>query len=99
MAPEETRPMTDERDRSGFPNQPYTGEPERGEGGMREGNPRDPNGRDPQQHRPFGDQDQGMHRGPRRSRYGRRRMPGDGPGNGPANGPGNGPGSGPNDYA
>ncbi|HUA53688.1 MAG TPA: DUF433 domain-containing protein [Candidatus Sulfotelmatobacter sp.] len=77
--------MTDERDRSGYPNQPYAGEPERGEGGMREGNPRDPNGREPQHQRPgFGDQDQqGVHRGPRRSRYGRRRMPGDGPSSGP----------------
>jgi uncharacterized protein (DUF433 family) len=77
--------MSDERDRSGSQNPSYSGEPERAEGPVRE---RDPNGRDPY-HRPdrperqggYGDADQpGMHRGPRRSRYGRRRMPNDGPG-------------------
>jgi uncharacterized protein (DUF433 family) len=85
--------MSDERDRSGSPNQPYGGgEPDRGgdrggEGGMREGGSRDgferdPNGRDNHpQRQGFSDQD-GAHRGPRRSRYGRRRMPQDGGGGG-----------------
>jgi len=72
--------MTDERDPSGR-GFPRNGEYDAGEGAMREGQPRDPNGRDP--HRPgFSDQEPGVHRdrGPRRSRYGRRRMPNDGGG-------------------
>ncbi|MBI3517717.1 MAG: DUF433 domain-containing protein [Proteobacteria bacterium] len=48
------------------------------EGGSRDGFPRDPNG---QPRQGFQDQDGGgLHRGPRRSRYGRRRGPSDGPG-------------------
>ena len=69
--------MTDERDPSGRPG----GDPDNGgagEGGMRE--PREPNGRDPQQRQGFAEPEPGLHRGPRRSRYGRRRMPSDGPG-------------------
>jgi uncharacterized protein (DUF433 family) len=84
--------MSDERERSGYPNQPYGGgEPDRGgdrggEGGMRDGGSRDgferdPNGRDNHpQRQGFSDQDGGTHRGPRRSRYGRRRPPQEGGG-------------------
>ncbi|MEJ0069678.1 MAG: hypothetical protein WDO24_14165 [Pseudomonadota bacterium] len=68
--------MTDERDPSARPNPPRAAETDNGAGsgdGMREAPPREP------QQRPFGDQDP-AHRGPRRSRYGRRRSPNDGPG-------------------
>src|SRR5206468_11866056 len=84
-APEEIRAMTDERDRSGPPNQPYSGEPDRGDGGSRDGyQPRDPNPNG-QPRQGFQDQEGGgvnRDRGPRRSRYGRRRGPSDGPGEG-----------------
>ncbi len=80
--------MSDERDRSGYPNPPYAGDTERGEAGGRDGNPRDQNGRDPHHRQGFEPDGGGMHRGPRRSRYGRRRMPGDGPGPGPGPGAG-----------
>src|SRR5579862_8477116 len=69
--------MTDERDPSDRANPPRVGASENGAGhaggagdGMRDAPPRPG----------FSDQDPGQHRGPRRSRYGRRRMPNDGPG-------------------
>src|SRR5271167_3304736 len=77
--------MTDERDSSGRPG----GDPDNGgtgEGGMRDprepnGQPNgQPNGRDPQPRQGFSEPEPGLHRGPRRSRYGRRRLPSDGPG-------------------
>jgi uncharacterized protein (DUF433 family) len=72
--------MTDERDPSG---RALPHGDELGEGGMRDANPRDQNGqngRDPYARQGLSDQDPGMHRGPRRSRYGRRRTPQDGQG-------------------
>ncbi len=87
--------MTDERDRSVPPNQPYSGEPEQGEGATREGGSRDGFPRDPNGQPRQGFQDAeggGMHRdrGPRRSRYGRRRGPSDGPGDASGGGGGGG---------
>src|SRR5256885_2097515 len=90
--------MTEERDRSGSPNPPYAGEPDRGEG--RDGSPRDGFQRDPTAAARKGWDQQnggGVHRGPRRSRYGGRRGPADGPadaGGGAGGGGGGGGGGG-----